>query len=99
MRKQELYIEIEKLLDEWDPIGILQEIKPNNYAEGVIGEYSNYVEPIIEIYLSNQPIYEYLVSLQTKLWDAPNEIMKKETKIISEKIIQFLSQYKIEDIL
>ena len=96
MKKQEIYREVEKLLDEWDPIGILQEVKPINYVEGAIGEYSKYIEPIIEIYLSNQSIYDYLIKLQTELLDYPSESMKGEIKIVSERITKFLSNYKIE---
>jgi len=53
MNETKIYQKVEKILDEWDPIGILQEAKPITYLEGTIGEYTRYVKPIIESYLSN----------------------------------------------
>ncbi len=96
MEKKKIYLEVEKLLNDWDPIGILQEFKPINYYEGTTGEYSRYVEPIIEVYNSKESIYNYMIELQTDLLDYPNEKMKEKIKVISERIVKFLSEQEIE---
>jgi hypothetical protein len=98
MNKDEIVLEIEKVLDEWDPIGVLQGYKPIIYRKGIIGEYTKYAEHIIEVYLSHQPIYDYLINLQTNLRGYPNEDMKEEIKLVAERINLFLSRCTIEDI-
>lgn len=98
MKKEEIVQNIEKILDEWDPIGILQDIKPITYPKDSIGEYSQYIKPILKIYLANQSIYDFLVKLQTDLFDYPNNEMKQEIKLVSERIINFLVKCKTVDI-
>lgn len=98
MKQKAIFKELEKILDNWDPIGILQNVKPINYVEDTIGEYTMYISSIIEVYLSNQSVYDYLIKLQTDLVDNPGELMKEKIKIVAEKIVKLLSQYKKEDL-
>lgn len=98
MKKKEIYQQIEKILDEWDPIGILQDIEPINYTEDAIGEYSNYVKPIINIFMEKKSVYDYLVKLHAELRDDPNEYIKEEIKVVADRIVNFLSQYDIGNI-
>jgi hypothetical protein len=93
-----IFIEIEKILDEWDPIGILQGINSINYNNGLVGEYSKYVLPLIQTYVNNQSLYDYLIKLQSNLWIFPDDEMQNEIKSISEKIDNFLSQYNIDEL-
>lgn len=55
MTKEKFFEGLEKILDEWDPIGILHDFKPIRYINGVKGEYSKYVEPFW--------IYTWLINL------------------------------------
>jgi hypothetical protein len=84
-------IEIEKLLDDWDPIGILQDAKPIDYSNFVQGEYTSYVEPIIQTFISKKSIKEYLVKLYTKLMHTPNFEVNNQINELSYKIDQILS--------
>lgn len=98
MRAKEIYQRIERILDEWDPIGILQGVKPIKYSEGAIGEYSIYIEPIISVFLSKKSMYDYLVELYTELRDYPSEKIKKEIKFVASQITVVLSQSDLDDI-
>jgi hypothetical protein len=98
MKKEEIFLRIEQMLDEWDPIGILQNVKPISYQRGIKGEYSQYVKPIIETFIANKSIYDFLVNMQESLWVYPNEEMNEEIKVVSERLVNFLSKCKLEDI-
>jgi len=98
MKKKEIYQRIEKILDKWDPIGILQDVQQINYSEGAIGEYNNYIEPIINVFLSNKSMYDYLIALHADLRDDPNEVIKEEIKLVANQIVDLLSKNDIEDI-
>ncbi len=94
MKNRELYLHIEKILDDWDPIGIQNIIKQKSVLRnGVYGEYTGYVEPIIATFLQKKSVYDYLVKLFTDLHDDPNEDEKEEIKIVATEIIDFLSEY------
>ena len=98
MKNKEIYKGIERILDEWDPIGILQDVQLINYSEDAIGEYNNYVKTIINVFLSNKSMYDYLIALHSDLRDDPNDIMKEEIKLVANRIVHLLSKYDIEDI-
>lgn len=98
MKNNEINKQIERILDEWDPIGILQDIKPINYEDDSIGEYGNYVLPIIQVFIENRSVYDYLITLHTNLRDDPNEYIKEEIKLVAERIVNFLSQYDVAEI-
>ena len=98
MKNIEIYRGIENILEDWDPIGILNGIKPVSYQEGTIGEYSRYVKPIIEKYLVKQSMVDYLIKLQTDLVDVPTTEMKEEINIIANRIELFLSKYSEDNI-
>lgn len=93
MEKRELYLHIERVLDDWDPIGIQNIVKQSVLRDGGYGEYTGYVEPIIATFLQKKSVYDYLVKLFTDLHDDPNEDEKEEIKILATSIIDFLSEY------
>ena len=99
MQRKSAHIEVDKLLNEWDPIGVLQRFKPVDYSIDALGEYSHYVLPIIQTYLANLSVEDYLIQLQTNLWDYPNEEMKAEIKVIAGKIVARLSKYPKSDLV
>ena len=100
MKSNESNQRIEKILDEWDPIGILQHVKPIIYHDDnrSIGEYSKYVKPIIRIFLENKSVYEYLIILHTDLRDDPNEQIMDEIKLVAERIEAVLSSCDLNEI-
>lgn len=69
MQREEKFESLERILEEWDPLGVLQDIRPPSSVKGSIGEYTRYIEEIIRIYVSKKSLYDYLVQLQTNLWD------------------------------
>jgi hypothetical protein len=91
-------LEIEKILDDWDPIGILQEFKPIQYFENAIGEYTSYITPILITYLQKKPVYDYLYNLQTEIMHIPNSLELTAIEIAAKKITKFLSGFSKEDI-
>ena len=86
MNRDELALEVEKILDEWDPIGILKMNEPIIYKIGVIGEYTKYAYFILEKLNSQQSINDYLIGLYTELKDNPDQTTKDEINIISNNI-------------
>lgn len=97
MRIKEIHQNIERVLDKWDPIGILQDVKPTDYPEGAMGEYSIYIEPIISVFLSKKSMYDYLVELHTELRDYPSESMKREIKLVARRINDVLSHSSLNN--
>lgn len=93
MQRKSIIIEIDKLLDEWDPLGVLQQFKPIDYTIDAFGEYSSYVLPVIQTYLANQSVEDYLIQLHTDFRDYPNEEVEAEIKVVAEKMITLLSKY------
>lgn len=98
MKNSEIQQQIEKILDEWDPIGILQDVNPIAYQEGAIGEYNNYIKPIINTFLDKKSMYDYLVKLHTSLRDEPSEYIKEEIELVAKRIVDCLYQYDLKDI-
>jgi len=98
MENVEIQQGIEKILDEWDPIGILQHVGMITYSKGVIGEYNSYIKPILHTFLNKKSMYDYLVKLHANLRDEPNEYVKKEIVLIAERIVSFLSQFDVKDV-
>ena len=98
MNKEEIADGIERILHEWDPIGILQGIGEIIHHQGSKGEYSKYIKPIVETYLSKNSMYDFLVNLHTDLRDYPNAEMKNEIRLVSDKIVIFLSQSNLVDL-
>jgi len=98
MKSNEINKQIERILDEWDPIGALQDIKPIIYEDDSISEYSNYVLPIIQNFIENKSVYDYLIKLHTNLRDEPNEYIKEEIKLVAKRIVNLLSQYDVKEI-
>lgn len=98
MQRKPVLTEVDKLLDEWDPLGVLQQFKPIDYSIDALGEYSNYVVPVIQTYLANRSVEDYLIQLQTDLRDYPNKEMKVEIKIVAEKLIALLAKYPKSDL-
>jgi hypothetical protein len=92
MDKEDIFIGIEKILDDWDPLGILEEYKPISYKKGVIGEYSKYIKPIINVHLANQSLHDFLTNLYMHLLDNPNEQVKKEIELTSKKLIDLFAK-------
>jgi hypothetical protein len=91
MDREDIFLGIEKILDDWDPLGILNEYKPIAYTKGVIGEYSKYIKPTIEAHLANQSFSSFLTKLHIQLRDNPNEEMEKEIEMTSKKLTLFFS--------
>lgn len=96
MKTENVILEIEKLLDEWDPIGILQDSKRIVYIEGVRGEYTKYAEEIeknfnhnnfnqIDTYLND--LYFYLSGV--KIDEKYNEELNKLTNKIVDVLYKF----------
>lgn len=93
MIQEKIVNNINTILDEWDPIGV------NSSDENITcGEYSMYIKKAIEIYLSNQSMYDFLIKLHTDLIDLPDDKLKSEIKIVSDKLISLLSEYKSEEL-
>ena len=102
---QELIIQgLDRLLDDWDPIGILQRFKPFKLdRKKTSGEYSKYVPLIINTYLANQSIYtclanlhEYLLGININGEDW--EEARTATIETSNRIQSFLSEYTREEL-
>ncbi|MBS1772591.1 MAG: hypothetical protein JST82_07015 [Bacteroidetes bacterium] len=98
MNGKTIRIGINQILDEWDPICVLQDYIPIDYSDDALGEYTSYVIPVIKVYLSNQSIYDYLVKLHIDMWTEPNEEMDKAIMLAEHKIMNFLSRYTAEDV-
>ncbi|MBO0934933.1 hypothetical protein J2I47_00095 [Fibrella sp. HMF5335] len=98
MQHKSVLVEVGRLLDEWDPLEILQRFKPIDYGIDALGEYSSYVMPVIQTYLANRPIENYLIQLQTNLWDDPNEEQRASIKITTQKMVSLLSKYSKSDL-
>lgn len=99
MEAESILLGIEKILDDWDPLGVLQDVKPISYMEGLQGEYTKYVEPIIEKYISNGNLKLFLIDLHTQLWQPPNEEMMSEINETTKKLNTYLSSQKRGDII
>ncbi len=95
--KQKIYIGLQQILDDWDPIGILQYSQPINDSDNSIGEYNNYIEPIVNTYLANESIYDYLIELYSNLIDDPDDYVKEEIKLVTKRIVEFLSQHNMKN--
>ncbi len=91
MVDQQLLKGIEKILDDWDPIGVLEDVKPIDYSTNAIGEYSGYINDIIEVYFYNNSLYNYLLNLYSQLRDDPNEAIKEEIKMVAKRLNEYLS--------
>lgn len=87
MEIKDAILDVEKILDDWDPIGILDDFKPIVYTYGYKGEYTNYVEPVIKTFLAGKSVYEYLIMLHSDLIDEPDESDKREIKLVETRII------------
>ncbi len=98
MHEDKFILKVEKILDDWDPIGVLQDYIPITYHDVVIGEYSRYIKPIIETYLKGNSINDFLLNLYSLIRDYPNENIKEEIKEVYKKIIALLSEYDKDDI-
>lgn len=98
MSKEEVYNELQKLLDDWDPLGVYVGSKPLDYSMHTIGEYYNYIKPIVETYLEKKPIQDYLMQLERHLWGEPNEASMKVIEATAQKIFKYLEQFKAEDL-
>ena len=98
MINKEILLGIEKILDNWDPIGVLQNVKPIGYETRAFGEYSKYIHPLLNTYLSNASIYDFLIKLQSDLMDEPNEEIEEEIRSVSRQIMDYLSKYRLTEI-
>lgn len=102
MKRSELQIQLEMILDDWDPLGVLHMvsvIKSSNPSRYTSGEYSKYVRSIVTKYLEGESICQYLIDLQAELWTEPNDEMTEAIQITSDKILKILSQYSSDDLI
>ena len=100
MDKEEIFLAIDKILDEWDPTGIIDTWKPlpdSHYVKGMKGEYHEFIRPIIQIYVSNQSVYNFLVTVQEDI-SSNNEIMNEHIRTTAKQIVDYLSNYNLEDL-
>ena len=103
MTSEEITDGIDRILDIWDPLGMSlswpQMYEGNNRS----GEYTRYVKPIIDTFLTNEPIYDHLVALAKYSMGIDVTIEDQEgpksyTIQASESIISFLSKFTIEEL-
>ncbi len=87
MSRQAIVYGINRILDEWDPIGV-------NHFQGKTGnEYISYVPLVVRNYVADRSTYASLDTLQVNLIDNGSQEMIGATTRAAEAVDEFLASY------